>query len=122
MPSIVLVSGIQQSRRSLYPCQLRQTRAYRHIACSLRKCRNSAQVLQRSLPGWSPTRIAPCVVAYRSWIEASSDTPRALCPHGGAMNHPRISRLNRSEVDPSITGVFDDSLRERGNVPYFFGR
>ncbi len=33
---------------------------------------------------------------------------------------PRISRLNRDEVDSSITAVFDDSLRERGNVPYFF--
>ena len=36
------------------------------------------------------------------------------------MNSPRISRLNRNEVDPSLTAVFDDSLRERGNVPYFF--
>ncbi len=36
------------------------------------------------------------------------------------MSTPRISRLNRNEVDPSITAVFDDSLRERGNVPYFF--
>lgn len=36
------------------------------------------------------------------------------------MGTPRLSRLNRNEVDPSITSVFDDSLRERGNVPYFF--
>lgn len=36
------------------------------------------------------------------------------------MSEPRISRLNRNEVDSSITAVFDDSLRERGNVPYFF--
>jgi uncharacterized peroxidase-related enzyme len=36
------------------------------------------------------------------------------------MSTPRISRLNRNEVDASITSVFDDSLRERGNVPYFF--
>ncbi len=35
-------------------------------------------------------------------------------------NSPRISRLTRSEVDASIRAVFDDSLRERGNVPYFF--
>ena len=36
------------------------------------------------------------------------------------MSNPRLSRLNRSEVDESIVAVFDDSLRERGNVPYFF--
>lgn len=36
------------------------------------------------------------------------------------MSQPRISRLNRDQVDSSITAVFDDSLRERGNVPYFF--
>ena len=36
------------------------------------------------------------------------------------MSEPRISRLNRNEVDASIVSVFDDSLRERGNVPYFF--
>ena len=36
------------------------------------------------------------------------------------MSTPRISRLTRSEVDASIRAVFDDSLRERGNVPYFF--
>ncbi len=36
------------------------------------------------------------------------------------MSSPRISRLNRNDVDASITSVFDDSLRERGNVPYFF--
>ncbi len=36
------------------------------------------------------------------------------------MSKPRISRLNRNEVDSSIVAVFDDSLRERGNVPYFF--
>ncbi len=36
------------------------------------------------------------------------------------MSEPRISRLNRNDVDASIVSVFDDSLRERGNVPYFF--
>ncbi|MGI4853624.1 MAG: carboxymuconolactone decarboxylase family protein [Janthinobacterium lividum] len=36
------------------------------------------------------------------------------------MSQPRISRLNRTDVDASIVSVFDDSLRERGNVPYFF--
>ena len=36
------------------------------------------------------------------------------------MSEPRISRMNRNEVDASIVSVFDDSLRERGNVPYFF--
>lgn len=36
------------------------------------------------------------------------------------MSEPRISRLNRTDVDASIVSVFDDSLRERGNVPYFF--
>ncbi len=36
------------------------------------------------------------------------------------MSTPRISRLNRNEVDASIVSVFDESLRERGNVPYFF--
>lgn len=36
------------------------------------------------------------------------------------MSEPRISRLNRNDVDASIISVFDDSLRERGNVPYFF--
>jgi uncharacterized peroxidase-related enzyme len=33
---------------------------------------------------------------------------------------PRISRLSRSEVDPSLVPVYDQFLRERGNVPYFF--
>ena len=36
------------------------------------------------------------------------------------MNQPRISRLNRNEVSESIVAIFDQSLRERGNVPYFF--
>lgn len=36
------------------------------------------------------------------------------------MSEPRISRLDRNQVDASIVSVFDDSLRERGNVPYFF--
>ncbi len=36
------------------------------------------------------------------------------------MSEPRISRLSRNNVDASIVSVFDDSLRERGNVPYFF--
>jgi uncharacterized peroxidase-related enzyme len=33
---------------------------------------------------------------------------------------PRISRLTRSEVDPSLLPVYDRFLHERGNVPYFF--
>jgi uncharacterized peroxidase-related enzyme len=33
---------------------------------------------------------------------------------------PRISRLNRSEVSPELSGIYDQYLRERGNVPYFF--
>jgi uncharacterized peroxidase-related enzyme len=33
---------------------------------------------------------------------------------------PRISRLNRSDVSPDLTGVYDKFLRDRGNVPYFF--
>jgi uncharacterized peroxidase-related enzyme len=33
---------------------------------------------------------------------------------------PRISRLNRSEVDPELRDVYDKFLRDRGNVPYFF--
>ena len=33
---------------------------------------------------------------------------------------PRISRLERKDVAASIVNVFDESLRERGNVPYFF--
>jgi uncharacterized peroxidase-related enzyme len=33
---------------------------------------------------------------------------------------PRISRLNRSEVSPELTGVYDKFLHDRGNVPYFF--
>jgi len=33
---------------------------------------------------------------------------------------PRISRLNRSEVAPELSGVYDKFLQERGNVPYFF--
>lgn len=33
---------------------------------------------------------------------------------------PRISRLSRSEVAPELQGVYDQFLRDRGNVPYFF--
>jgi uncharacterized peroxidase-related enzyme len=33
---------------------------------------------------------------------------------------PRISRLNRSEVDASLQPIYDRFLQERGNVPYFF--
>jgi uncharacterized peroxidase-related enzyme len=33
---------------------------------------------------------------------------------------PRISRLNRSEVDPELRGIYDRYLQQRGNVPYFF--
>ena len=33
---------------------------------------------------------------------------------------PRISRLDRSEVSPELSGIYDRYLRERGNVPYFF--
>jgi alkylhydroperoxidase family enzyme len=33
---------------------------------------------------------------------------------------PRISRLNRSEVSPELRSVYDQFLRDRGNVPYFF--
>ena len=33
---------------------------------------------------------------------------------------PRISRLNRDQVSPSIIEIYDRSLRDRGNVPYFF--
>lgn len=36
------------------------------------------------------------------------------------MPEPRISRLQRSEVAPSIVSIYDKTLRERGNVPYFF--
>jgi uncharacterized peroxidase-related enzyme len=33
---------------------------------------------------------------------------------------PRISRLNRSEVEPEVRDAYDKFLRDRGNVPYFF--
>ena len=33
---------------------------------------------------------------------------------------PRISRLSRSEVAPELRDVYDQFLRDRGNVPYFF--
>lgn len=33
---------------------------------------------------------------------------------------PRISRLERSEVSPELTTIYDRYLHERGNVPYFF--
>ena len=33
---------------------------------------------------------------------------------------PRISRLSRSEVAPELRSVYDQFLRDRGNVPYFF--
>jgi len=36
------------------------------------------------------------------------------------MSEPRISRLNRDQVSPSIVAIYDRSLRDRGNVPYFF--
>ena len=36
------------------------------------------------------------------------------------MSEPRIRRLNRNEVSDSIVAIYDRSLRERGNVPYFF--
>ncbi len=34
--------------------------------------------------------------------------------------NPRISRLSRSQVAPELQGAFDQFLRDRGNVPYFF--
>src|SRR5271170_7992733 len=33
---------------------------------------------------------------------------------------PRISRLNRSEVQPSSVAIYDRTLRDRGNVPNMF--
>ena len=36
------------------------------------------------------------------------------------MAKPRISRLERNQVAPSIVAIYDKTLRERGNVPYFF--
>lgn len=33
---------------------------------------------------------------------------------------PRISRLSRSEVQPELVPLYDQFLRDRGNVPYFF--
>ena len=33
---------------------------------------------------------------------------------------PRISRLSRSQVQPELVPLYDQFLRERGNVPYFF--
>jgi uncharacterized peroxidase-related enzyme len=33
---------------------------------------------------------------------------------------PRISRLDRSEVSPDLTEIYDRYLQTRGNVPYFF--
>jgi uncharacterized peroxidase-related enzyme len=33
---------------------------------------------------------------------------------------PRISRLNRDQVQPSSVAVYDRTLRERGNVPNMF--
>ncbi len=36
------------------------------------------------------------------------------------MSEPRISRLQRDQVAPSIVAIYDKTLRERGNVPYFF--
>lgn len=32
----------------------------------------------------------------------------------------RISRLDRSQVEPELREVYDKFLRDRGNVPYFF--
>ncbi len=36
------------------------------------------------------------------------------------MPEPRLSRLERNQVAPSIVAIYDKTLRERGNVPYFF--
>lgn len=36
------------------------------------------------------------------------------------MPEPRVSRLRRKDLPKHFTEVFDRSLRERGNVPYFF--
>ena len=36
------------------------------------------------------------------------------------MPAPRISRLERNQVAPSIVAIYDKTLHERGNVPYFF--
>ena len=33
---------------------------------------------------------------------------------------PRISRLNRDEVQPSSVAIYDRTLRDRGNVPNMF--
>jgi len=33
---------------------------------------------------------------------------------------PRISRLNRSEVDPEVAAVYDHFMKARGNVPNMF--
>ena len=32
----------------------------------------------------------------------------------------RISRLDKSDVDPESQAIFDDFLRERGNIPNMF--
>jgi uncharacterized peroxidase-related enzyme len=36
------------------------------------------------------------------------------------MTMARISRLERSQVEPELREVYDRFLRDRGNVPYFF--
>jgi len=33
---------------------------------------------------------------------------------------PRISRLNRAEVDPEVGAIFDHFMKARGNVPNMF--
>ena len=33
---------------------------------------------------------------------------------------PRISRLDRSSVDPEVAAVFDRFMKERGNIPNMF--
>ena len=33
---------------------------------------------------------------------------------------PRISRLDRSNVDPEVAAVFDRFMKERGNIPNMF--
>ena len=33
---------------------------------------------------------------------------------------PRISRLNRSEVEPEVAAIYDQFMKARGNVPNMF--
>jgi alkylhydroperoxidase family enzyme len=37
-----------------------------------------------------------------------------------AESYPRISRLNKDQVDPATGEVFETYLKERGNVPNMF--